>query len=103
MPGRTVTRTYHFNWIFIVKQVLGDYFKLDEMVDKDRQITKYAYFDSKTTTLTALGKAMNNYKLGCKTPIKKPWVIANSGLSLKKDGGFLLSRIALQYHRRRWA
>ena len=66
MPGRTVTRTCHFNWIFIVKQVLGDYFKLDEMVDEDRQITKYAYFDSKTTTLTALGKAMNNYKLGCK-------------------------------------
>lgn len=38
MPGRTVTRTYHFNWIFIVKQVLGDYFKLDEMVDEDRQM-----------------------------------------------------------------
>ena len=35
MPGRTVTRTYHFNWLFIVKQVLGDYFDLP---DEDRQM-----------------------------------------------------------------
>ena len=35
MPGRTVTRTYHFNWLFIVKQVLGDYF---ELPDEDRQM-----------------------------------------------------------------
>ena len=38
MPGRTITRTYHFNWLFIVKQVLGDYFKLEEMSDEDRQM-----------------------------------------------------------------
>ena len=35
MPGRTITRTYHFNWLFIVKQVLGDYFDLP---DEDRQM-----------------------------------------------------------------
>ena len=35
MPGRTVTRTYHFNWLFIVKQVLGDYFDLP---DEERQM-----------------------------------------------------------------
>ena len=35
MPGRTVTRTYHFNWLFIVKQVLGEYFDLP---DEDRQM-----------------------------------------------------------------
>ena len=28
MPGRTVTRTYHFNWLFIVREVLGEYFSL---------------------------------------------------------------------------
>ena len=38
MPGRTVTRTYHFNWLFIVKQVLGDYFKLEDVSDEDRQM-----------------------------------------------------------------
>ena len=35
MPGRTITRTYHFNWLFIVKQVLGEYFDLP---DEDRQM-----------------------------------------------------------------
>lgn len=35
MPGRTITRTYHFNWLFIVKQVLGDYF---ELPDEERQM-----------------------------------------------------------------
>ena len=35
MPGRTITRTYHFNWLFIVKQVMGDYF---ELRDEDRQM-----------------------------------------------------------------
>ena len=24
MPGRTITRTYHFNWVFILREVLGD-------------------------------------------------------------------------------
>ena len=38
MPGRSVTRTYHFNWLFIVKQVLGDYFKLEDVSDEDRQM-----------------------------------------------------------------
>ena len=38
MPGRTITRTYHFNWLFIVKQVLGDYYKLEEVSDEDRQM-----------------------------------------------------------------
>ena len=38
-----------------------------------------------------------NYKL------KKPRLIAESGLHSMKGGGFLLSRIALQYHRRRQA
>ena len=35
MPGRTITRTYHFNWLFIVKQVLGEYF---ELPNEDRQM-----------------------------------------------------------------
>ena len=35
MPGRSITRTYHFNWLFIVKQVLGEYFDLP---DEDRQM-----------------------------------------------------------------
>ena len=35
MPGRTVTRTYHFNWIFILREVLGEYFDLP---DEDRQM-----------------------------------------------------------------
>ena len=30
MPGRSITRTYHFNWLFIVKQVLGEYFDLPD-------------------------------------------------------------------------
>ena len=34
---------------------------------------------------------------------KSPEDIVSSRLFFKKDGGFLLSRIALQYHRRRWA
>ena len=38
MPGRTITRTYHFNWLFIVKQVLGDYFKLEDVSDENRQM-----------------------------------------------------------------
>ena len=35
--------------------------------------------------------------------MKKPQRTYSPGLSFKKDGGFLLSRIALQYHRRRRA
>ena len=35
MPGRTITRTYHFNWLFILREVLGDYFNLP---DEDRQM-----------------------------------------------------------------
>ena len=35
MPGRTITRTYHFNWLFIVREVLGEYFDLP---DEDRQM-----------------------------------------------------------------
>ena len=35
MPGRTVTRTYHFNWVFILREVLGEYFDLP---DEDRQM-----------------------------------------------------------------
>ena len=35
MPGRTITRTYHFNWVFILREVLGDYFDLP---DEDRQM-----------------------------------------------------------------
>ena len=27
MPGRTITRTYHFNWVFILREVLGSYFR----------------------------------------------------------------------------
>ena len=34
---------------------------------------------------------------------KAPKILYPRGFSFKKDGGFLLSRIALQYHRRRWA
>ena len=36
MPGRTVTRTYHLNWTFIVEQVMGHYF---ERPDEDREAT----------------------------------------------------------------
>ena len=35
MPGRTVTRTYHLNWVFILREVLGEYFDLP---DEDRQM-----------------------------------------------------------------
>jgi hypothetical protein len=35
MPGRTITRTYHFNWVFILREVLGSYFDLP---DEDRQM-----------------------------------------------------------------
>ncbi len=35
MPGRTITRTYHFNWLFILREVLGGYFDLP---DEDRQM-----------------------------------------------------------------
>ena len=35
MPGRTVKRTYHFNWLFILREVLGGYFDLP---DEDRQM-----------------------------------------------------------------
>ena len=35
MPGRTVKRTYHFNWVFILREVLGNYFDLP---DEDRQM-----------------------------------------------------------------
>ena len=35
MPGRTITRTYHFNWVFILREVLGAYF---ELPDEDRQM-----------------------------------------------------------------
>ena len=35
MPGRTITRTYHFNWLFILREVLSGYFDLP---DEDRQM-----------------------------------------------------------------
>ena len=35
MPGRTLTRSYQLNWLFIVKQVLGDYY---ELPDEERQM-----------------------------------------------------------------
>ena len=35
MPGRTVKRTYHFNWVYILREVLGEYFDLP---DEDRQM-----------------------------------------------------------------
>ena len=35
--------------------------------------------------------------------VKGPESLLTQGLTWKKDGGFLLSRIALQYHRRRRA
>ena len=36
MPGRTVTRTYHLNWTFIVESVMGHYF---ELPDEDKEAT----------------------------------------------------------------
>ena len=36
MPGRTLERTYHLNWLFISKAVLGSYF---EIPDEERQMT----------------------------------------------------------------
>ena len=35
MPGRTVKRTYHFNWVFILRQVLADTI---DVPDEDRQM-----------------------------------------------------------------
>ncbi len=35
MPGRTITRTYHFNWLFIVKEVLSEE---TELPDENRQM-----------------------------------------------------------------
>ena len=35
MPGRTVKRTYHFNWLYILREVFGSYFDLP---DEDRQM-----------------------------------------------------------------
>ena len=35
MPGRNIKRTYHFNWVFILREVLGGYFDLP---DEDRQM-----------------------------------------------------------------
>ncbi|MBO5626221.1 MAG: hypothetical protein J5953_10580 [Prevotella sp.] len=35
MPGRTIKRTYHFNWVFILREVLGEYF---DVPDEDRQM-----------------------------------------------------------------
>ena len=35
MPGRTIERTYHLNWLFIVNNVLGRYF---EMPDEQREM-----------------------------------------------------------------
>ena len=35
MPGRTIKRTYHFNWVFILREVLGGYFDLP---NEDRQM-----------------------------------------------------------------
>ena len=35
MHGRTIKRTYHFNWVFILREVLGGYFDLP---DEDRQM-----------------------------------------------------------------
>ena len=35
MPGRSIKRTYHFNWIFILREVLGGYINLP---DEDRQM-----------------------------------------------------------------
>ena len=35
MPGRTITRTYHFNWVFILSEVLGGY---SDLPDEDRQM-----------------------------------------------------------------
>ena len=35
MPGRTIKRTYHFNWVYILREVLGGYFDLP---DEDRQM-----------------------------------------------------------------
>ena len=34
---------------------------------------------------------------------KEPRVFSYTGLHHLKEGGYLLSRIALQYHRRKWA
>ncbi len=35
MPGRTITRTYHFNWVYILREVFDNYF---ELPDEDRQM-----------------------------------------------------------------
>ena len=35
MPGRTITRTYHFNWVFIIREVIGEYYDLP---DENRQM-----------------------------------------------------------------
>ena len=44
MPGRTVTRTYHLNWTFIVETVMGHYFDLP---DEDKEATLLMQIASK--------------------------------------------------------
>ena len=44
MPGRTVTRTYHLNWTFIVESVMGHYF---ELPDEEREATLLMQIASK--------------------------------------------------------
>ncbi len=56
MPGRTITRTYHFNWLFIVREVLGEYFSLHFR----RPLCIFRCH--KRATPAVLGKAMNNFR-----------------------------------------
>ena len=44
MPGRTITRTYHLNWTYIVETVMGHYF---ELPDEDKEATLLMQIASK--------------------------------------------------------
>ena len=51
-----------------------------------------------------IGEKDRNTRALSPTIRKKPEdSLESSGFALLKEGGFLLSRIALQYHRRHWA
>ena len=72
---------------------------MSDSLQPDDQVPQLLHFDHKDTVF--YGKHQGKSEKDTKK--EAPTHDCESGLSLKKDGGFLLSRIALQYHRRRRA
>ena len=65
--------------------------------------TKHTFSEYEKIPLQIQQKSLPNTK---RTPYKQEKALKtflSSGLSSVKEGGYLLSRIALQYHRRKWA